>query len=508
MFKVCTAQEMRNIDCKASEALGIPGVVLMENAGMRCVEELLKKFKSVKNLKIGIFCGKGNNGGDGFVIARQLDRLGALVDVFCVCGNEFSDDAKINFDILKNTGCTVMGNIEYPEYEIPMYDIVIDAIFGTGIKGEIKESIAEVIESLNRNSKFIMSVDVPSGLNSDTGEVQNACIKADMTVTFAAYKKGLLLYPGADYCGEVLCVDICIPKELTDDSDINVLDREFVKSVFPKRFNNSQKGDYGKVLIVGGSEGMSGAAVLAAEAALICGSGLVTVAACEEINGVLETKTTEVMTVPLKSKDGHLSDECIPKLLGILPQYDAVLFGPGLGRSEDIGEILRSVVRNCEVPLIIDADGLYALAKNPDVISECNCSLILTPHEMEMSRLLGLDIDFVLNDRLGVSKEYAEDSCVTLILKGHHTVVTSLEGVQYINIRGNSGMATAGSGDTLAGLCVSLAARCDTEENAAAAAVFIHSVAGDMAALKYGEDGVSALRIQEFISEAVKEVLR
>lgn len=507
MLKVCTAEEMRNIDKRAITD-GIPSIVLMENAGLRCVEEIINKFGSVFGLKVGIFCGKGNNGGDGFVIARHLLRLGALVDVFTVLGRDFSDDARINFNMLEDTDCTVMENIEFPEYEIPMYDIVIDAIFGTGIRGDLDGDIEDIIEAINRNAKFIVSVDVPSGVNSDTGEVSASCIKADMTVTFQCYKRGLLLYPGADYSGEIKCVDICIPKSVTSDIETNVIDLDFAKSVFPKRYNNSQKGDYGKVLIIAGSVGMSGAAYLAGEGALMSGSGLVTIACPEEINSVLEQKTTEIMTYPLKSENGMISKEAIPELLKILPRFDAVLFGPGIGRSEEIEELLKAVIRSCEVPLIIDADGLFALSKNPDIISECKCSLILTPHEMEMSRLTGEDISYIMSRRLDVSREFSEENGVTLILKGHHTIVTSLDGMQYINIKGNSGMATGGSGDVLAGICVSLSARGMTEDKASALAVFIHSLSGDFSAQKYGEDSVTATGILEHIPEAIKEILR
>lgn len=507
MYKVCTSQQMRDIDKKASETEGIPSIILMENAGMRCVDAILEEFSDVSGMKIGIFCGKGNNGGDGFVIARHLDRIGALVDVFTVCGTEFSEDARINFNILENTGCTVMKNTEYPEYEIPLYDIVIDAIFGTGIKGRLEGDVADTVEAINRNAKYIVAVDVPSGMNSDTGAVSGACIRADMTVTFAAYKRGMFLYPGADFCGKIKCVDICIPQKLLDDVKINVIDDAFVKENFPKRKNNSQKGDYGKVLIIAGSVGMSGAAYLASAAALNAGCGLVSVACPEEINDILEQKTTEAMTIPLKSSDGHLSKECIPKLLEILPDFDAILFGPGLGRSNDIEKILESVAKRCEVPLIIDADGLYALAKKTSIIMECNSSIILTPHEMEMARLIDKDIECVINNRLFVSEAFSKEFCVTLILKGHHTVVTTLQGEQYINIKGNSGMATGGSGDVLAGIVASLAARGLTEEKCAVMSVFIHALAGDIAKIEYGEDSVTALRINDNISKSIKSII-
>lgn len=496
---------MREADKRAVSEADIDSLILMENAGLRCVDELMAEVGEISGKKVGIFCGKGNNGGDGFVIARHLDRLGAKVSVYTVCGREFSKDAEKNFKMLKFTGCEIKDSPDFTVYEIPLYDIVVDAVFGTGINGDIEGTAAEVIEDINLYAKFVVAVDVPSGINADTGEVFSPCVKADLTVTFAAYKTGLLLYPAADFCGKIKCVDICIPEKLLEDSNVFVMDSEFIKESFPKRYANSQKGDYGKVLIIAGSEGMSGAAYMSAQAALSLGSGLVSIACPDCINSVLEQKTTEAMTIPQKSRDGHLSSECIEDILSILPNFDAVLFGPGLGRDKDIEKILEAVAEKCEVPLVLDADGLFALAKNMSLIEKCNCSLILTPHEMEMSRLQNCEIDYIVKNRLKVSKEFAERFGVTLILKGHHTIVTSLDGTQYINIRGNSGMATGGSGDVLAGMCVALSARGITEEQASAMAVYLHAVAGDMARDKYGEDSLTACRIEEFIPYAVKE---
>lgn len=506
MYRVCSTEKMRMTDKAASETENIHSLVLMENAGMRCVEELEKELGGVCGKRFGVFCGKGNNGGDGFVIARHLDRLGAKVVVYTVCGRDFSLDAEKNFKMLFNTGCIIKQDIE--EHEMPLYDAVVDAIFGTGINGSISGRAAEAIRSIEKHAKFVLAVDVPSGVNADTGAVSLPCVRADLTVTFAAYKRGLLLYPAADFSGRIKCVDICIPKKLLEDERTFVLDKEFIKENFPKRMENSQKGDYGKILIIAGSTGMSGAAYLAAQSAVSMGSGLVSIACPEEINGILEIKTTEAMTIPVKSKNGHLSYEGLKNIMKILPNYDAVLFGPGLGRSEDIKKILEVLITECTVPLIIDADGLFALAQDLSLIEKCKCSLILTPHEMEMSRLKKCDLSYVVKNRFEASKEFAEEYGVTLILKGSNTIVTSSDGTQYINIKGNSGMATGGSGDALAGICVSLAARCMEETKAAAEAVYIHSEAGDMARDKYGADSVTAQRIEEFIPKAIKELLR
>ncbi len=508
MFKACTAQQMRDIDQKAINQLGIPGIILMENAALRCIEELENDFISLKNLKIGVFCGKGNNGGDGFAIARHLVRLGACVSVYLVCGSDFCGDALINYEMLENIDCRITEDFTCLDLELQTFDIVIDAIFGTGIKSEISGLAFDVIESINSNSSYVLSVDVPSGINSDTGSIAGICVKANKTITFVAYKLGMLLFPAADFTGEIKAVNICIPEDIHNNIQRFVTDTDFVKKHFPQRTNNSQKSDYGKILIIAGSAGMTGAAYMAAQSALYSGSGIVTLAVCEELMNIFEEKTTEVMTIGLASENGHLSSLCIPKLTEILPNYDAVLFGPGLGRHKDIEEILSAIVKICSVPLIIDADGLYALSKNKNMLNECNCSVILTPHEMEMSRLIDSDIDYVINNRFNVSSNFAEENGVTLILKGHHTIVTSPDGSQYINITGNSGMATGGSGDVLAGITASLAARCTQEYPACAMSVFIHGAAGDAAKDEFGIEGVSAMRICKKLSQTINEILR
>lgn len=507
MFKVSTAEQMRKVDKLAIEEGHIPGIILMENAAIACISKITKKFYKTDS-KAAIFCGKGNNGGDGFAIARHLSRLGYTVDVFPVCGYDFSPDAQVNFDMLCHTDCNIRTAIHIPELEIPSYDFVVDAIFGTGISGNIEGSVAEIIENINEYAKFVYSVDVPSGLNCDTGTASMPTIKADATITLAAYKFGQLTYPGASFCGYILPVDIGIPKIFTNELSAAVIDMDFVKLALPKARPNTQKGDYGKVLVIAGSLGMTGAAVMAANSALYSGSGIVTIAAPEAVIPILAQKTTEVMTIPLPSKDGHLSSDCISKILEILPNYDSVLFGPGLGRSEDIVEILRAVTAACEVPLIIDADGLFALAYDLDMIQNCKCEVILTPHEMEMSRLMKCPVSEISENRFSVSRHLAEEIGISLILKGPKTIVTSSCGVQYINIKGNPGMATAGSGDCLAGIVASLSARGMIEEEAAACAVYIHACAGDYCKNNYGTEGVTACRIMGQISKVFKRIFR
>ena len=502
-MKVCYAQQMRNIDKAASDIGAIPSIVLMENAALACVNELEKDFGDLKGKRVSVFCGKGNNGGDGFAIARHLINKGAETNVYLVCGSDFHGDAEINYNIIDNMGVSIeeVHDLELLEYIVRASDIVVDAIYGTGVHGIIRGIGYEVIPIINENAKYILSVDIPSGLNTDSGEICGVCIKATKTVTFAAWKIGMLMFPGADYTGKVVLNNISIPEYIIDHQNIliDIIDDELVKSCIDKRSNNSQKGNYGKVLIIAGSVGMSGAAYMSSSSALKAGAGIVTVASCESVSAALEVKTTEAMTIPLAEKDGHISIEAIDYILDNMEKYDSILIGPGLGRSSDVTELVRKVLENSNVPVIVDADAINAVAKDLQMVKKCGCPLIFTPHEMEMARLVGTDVEYVSGNRLKVSEEFCEEYGITLILKGHHTIVTSPDLRQYINITGNAGMATGGSGDVLAGMVAALAARGIDETYAAAAAVRLHGEAGDRAAKITGEESLTATDILEAI---------
>lgn len=505
MYRVCSAAEMRRADAGAAELIGIPGIVLMENAAAACVKKLAEKFE-LSRVKAAVFCGKGNNGGDGFAAARRLRDAGAEVVIYLVCGRSFSGDALTNFEIAEKTGCEIVDIYDDSLYSISEYDIVIDAIFGTGITGEVRGAACDVIDEINKNARYVLSVDVPSGLNSDTGEICGRCIKADDTVTFAAYKKGMFCFPGAEYCGRITVGDISMPRTMLEDCRMCVTDREFVKNAVPPRAANSHKGDYGKVFAVAGSVGMTGAAALCTEAALKSGAGLITLGIAEGLNAIMEQKLTEVMTLPLPQKYGHLSDEAAERITEQMKKSSVILFGPGLGRSRDIIKLLSAVLSSSEIPVVIDADGLYALAQDPDMLSDCSCDVVLTPHSAELARLMGCTAEEIEKDRMGMCAQAAERFGATIILKGHYTVVTAADGMQYINTTGNCGMATGGSGDVLAGITAALIGRGAPEGAAAAAAVYLHGLAGDFAAEKVGEDALTPSDILENISCAFRTV--
>lgn len=506
-MKACYAHQMREMDKRASDEAKIPGIILMENAAIACVNELFKTFSDLSGKSVAVFCGKGNNGGDGLAIARHLYNRGVKVSVYYVCGTDYKGDALTNYEIINGLAIDteIISDSELYEYIISSYDVVVDAIFGTGIHGSISGAAADIIDIINQNAKYVLSVDIPSGLNADSGEICGSCINADKTVTFAAYKVGMFMYPGADCTGEIIVADISMPKSISCDEKygINVIDNDFIRKNFPKRENNSHKGDYGKLLVIAGSAGMSGAAYLSSQAAILSGCGLVTLAVPDCINDALESKTTEVMTLPLPSFDGHLSIKATEKLLKKISKCDAVLIGPGLGTSNDVLIILEEVLKNSSVPVIIDADAINSISKNTDLIKKCGCDLLFTPHSMEMSRLSGLEISYIEENRLEVSREFAEEYGATVILKGHHTIVTSSDAVQYINNTGNPGLAGGGSGDVLAGIVSAFAARGIPLGEAAAMAVYIHGLAGDIAAERYGMESTTAQKILDMLPEAI-----
>ncbi len=511
-MKACFASQMRNIDKSATKNGSIPSIVLMENAAIACMNELKATFSSLECMRVAVFCGKGNNGGDGLCLARHLYNMGVEVAVYLVCGNEFYGDAKINYDIIKkmNVNIDIVADTDNLKYIIRSYDVVIDAIYGTGIHGTVGGISYDVINEINENAKYTLSVDVPSGINSDSGEICGICVKADKTVTFVAYKVGMLMFPAADYVGEVTVADISIPDYIIEQQkvSINVADDKFVRDNFPLRRKNSQKGDYGKVLVIAGSTGLSGAAYLSSQSAVISGSGLVTLAIPEGLNVAMEAKTTEVMTYPVMDINGHISSSATEEILKLVDKADAVLIGPGLGRSRDVTRIVESVLSHSNVPVIVDADGINAVSENKSMLNGCTCPVIFTPHAVEMSRLTELEKDYIEDNRIVVSKEFAEEYGVTVILKGHRTIVTASDGEQYINITGNSGLATGGSGDVLAGITVSLCARGISEAKAAAMAVYIHGKAGDFAMAKYGIESVTATTVMECIPYAMSQILQ
>jgi NAD(P)H-hydrate epimerase len=514
-MKVANCTQMKQIDTKSINKYGIPGIVLMENAAISVVNETKTFLGDLEHRSIIVFCGKGNNGGDGYAIARHLFNNRANVLVIMISSKEeINGDALINLEIIEKLGVKIIyaqdkSYLEGIAASLYLCDLVIDAIFGTGIRGSIKGISKRIIELINSSGSNVISVDIPSGVNGDTGLISDVCIKADITVTFGLPKIGTICYPGAEYCGKLVVADISIPQNVIDNEGINInlLDEKLIENMCPVRYNNSNKGDYGKIFIVAGSKGMTGAAVLASQAALKTGSGLVTVGIPETLNDVVEMKVTEVMSYQLKDTgNGILALESAHDILKKAENGDVLVYGPGLSKNKTIGDILEKIISNYSGPMVIDADGINALSSNINILEESISDIIITPHPGEMSRLTGYEIDYIQKNRLSVAYDFANKWKVTVVLKGARTVIACPDGEMFINTTGNPGMATAGMGDVLSGIIASLIGQGLSAKEASLFGVYIHGLSGDIGVKKIGPFGLTAADVIDRIPETLKKI--
>jgi len=500
-LRVVTADEMRMLDSAAINEYGIPGVVLMENAGRRVVEVVRQVLGDARGKVVTIFCGKGSNGGDGLVVARHLLNMGAEVKLMLLANvDEISGDARINLDIWRKMGQKIYAihhgdGINIVRLVLMNTDLIVDAIYGTGFRGKMNDKMGRVVELLNESGKSIVAVDVPSGLNAGTGQVGGPCIQAAHTVTFGLPKLGLILEPGSDFAGELHIADISIPPVVIEKlaPQRYLITGELVGEWLPRRPSGSHKGSFGRVLVLAGSRGMTGAACLAGDAALRAGAGLVTVAGPEKLHDILEAKLTEVMTVPLPdSGRGSFSRAARQDILAMLDRFDVLAIGPGISADLEVAALVRELLPSVQIPCVVDADALNALAGAGEILRKVQAPVVLTPHPGEMARLLGTGIKDIQADRLTAASLAASTWNVVALLKGARTVVAAPDGSMYINPTGNPGMATAGCGDVLTGVIAALIAQGLDPARAAAAGAYVHGLAGDLAAAEKGQTGMTA----------------
>ncbi len=501
-MKVATAEQMQELDRKAIETYRIPGILLMENAGREATDVICTSFPDLRNKKVAIVAGKGNNGGDGFVIARHLMNRGIPVKVILLTDpKSLRGDAEINHYIFQRMKGEVLPAPSAKEYQkmkrdIERADLLVDAIFGTGLDAEVRGYYREVIDHLNALRKPIIAVDIPSGLNANTGKPLGTAIRASLTITFGLPKLGLLLSPKTEYVGELKIVDIGIPKSLVEEEKIqtHLLEREEIfRFLSLSRRPDTHKGDYGHLLVISGSVGKTGAAAMVCEAALRMGAGLVTLAIPKSLNPIMEMKLTEVMTEPLpETPKQTLSLKAFQPILRLCENKRAVVIGPGLGTFKETQSLILKLIKAIDLPMVIDADGLNALATQPKTLPVPNRSIVLTPHPGEMARLIHSTAKEVQDNRIGVAKEFSQSTHAYVILKGYRSLIVTPKGEVYINPTGNAGMATGGTGDVLSGMIGGLLSQGFDLLSCLKASVYLHGLAGDEVAKELGEKSLIA----------------
>ncbi len=500
-MKIVTAKEMQEVDRRAIEDHGIPGPVLMERAGLSVAGKIKELFEPGKVI---VLAGSGNNGGDGIVIARELHNAGWDVKVLLLLKEDkLSPDCLAQYRIAKQAGVPIDFRTKFDSSDTHAA-IVVDAIFGTGLSKDITGPMAETIDSLNASDAPVVSVDIPSGISSDTGAVMGTAVRARATVTFGAPKRGHLLHPGAEHTGELYVEDIGFPPGLFDGLKCSLLEPRTMTGLLPSRPRYSHKGDYGHVLVLAGSRGKTGAALMAARACLVSGAGLVTLGVPESLMNVFQGRVTEEMCLALSgSGSGALSHRALDDIKGFLRESAAVLaVGPGIGADDETRRLVRELVAACTGPMVLDADALNALQGMPEALRDAAAPLVLTPHPGEFARLSGRTKEDIEADRIGSAVSFAMDAGVTLALKGVPTVVADPDGDSFVNSTGNPAMAKAGTGDVLTGMIAALLAQGLAPADAASLGVYLHGLAGDAAASELGPYSVLASDIIDAIPVA------
>lgn len=514
-MRLVTAEEMRLADRLAMEDFGIPGMVLMENAGQAVVQEAEKMLGSFEGKKAAIFCGGGNNGGDGLVVARHLHNRGCEVRLYFLNDPEvFRGDALANYQILNNMGVSSFQLTEGSRLNVARMalwssDIAIDAIFGTGLRDDVRDVTLSVINMINESDTPVISCDIPSGLNSTTGQPLGGAVKADVTVTFGYAKIGMMLPAARAYVGRLVVADISLPRQIEDSlkSRRELINADFVKRWLPERNPDAYKGDFGHIAVVAGSPAMPGAAILAARGALKAGAGRVTAALPSACRTAFTAQLPESMLLnTMDNENGGFSINEIDKIVSF--PADAWMIGPGMGRDQLTLDFIRNIIPKLGAPAVLDADALFAICGHLRLLKKAQAPLVITPHAGEMAKLLGVNVEDVLSNRVTVAEGFARQTNVVVVLKGAGTVVATPEGRVFINSSGNPGMATGGSGDVLAGMIATLLAQGMVPAVAAACAVWLHGTAGDLAVEQNSMAGLVAGDIVEAVPAALRLIGR
>lgn len=500
---VLMAAQMQRIDRITIDEIGIPGAVLMEQAGRACAEEAENLLPAGRPGRVAVVCGKGNNGGDGLVAARHLHHAGHLVDIFLLAHPDgLQGDALLNKHVLDKINLSIKvraSDESVRALQLSGYDVVIDAIFGTGLTKEVRGVFATAIETINAACVPVVAVDLPSGLSSDSGQIMGCAVEASATVTFGAPKRGHLLYPGADLVGDLTVVDIGFPPHLfpAGPGATWLLTDEDLGAYLSLRAPDAHKGHFGHLLVLAGSADKPGAAGLCCQAACRAGAGLVTLGAAPSVLERVVVGAVEYMGEPVHNFED---------LLAACEGKSAVALGPGLGQTPAVANLVRRAVAELELPVVVDADGLNALAGHLDALAEARSERILTPHPGEMGRLLGRSAAEVQADRFGAVRALAEQADCTVILKGAGSLVADPDQTAFMVPTGNPGMAAGGSGDVLTGMVGALLCQGLEPLEAATVATYLHGAAGDQAARTKGQRGQTASDLIVALPEVIRRV--
>jgi len=498
-MKLLTAAEMREMDRRAIQDLGIPSLVLMENAGRTTYEILRREFPDLQG-DVAVLAGRGNNGGDGFVVARYLANAGTPAAVFLLGPRDrVSGDARVNLEILAQLGIGVTevltdGDLKDALHRLARAGLIVDALLGTGLNSPVTGLMAALIRGVNRLRVPVLAVDIPTGLSADTGEALGAALEAEVTATYGWPKLGQVLPPGRDYVGRLWQVDISIPPDLAGQAPLELAGARDLRALLPPRPWASHKGNFGHLLVLAGSEGKTGAAAMACEAALRAGAGLVTLGIPAGLNDILEVKLTEAMTLPLPeaAEARALGQTALKPILAFLDDRSTLAVGPGLGTHPETRDLICRLVHDLPQPMVIDADGVNHLAGDAGSWKGAAGPRILTPHPGEMARLTGLTTADVQARRLDLARKTAARFGVTLVLKGAQTVVAAPDGRASLNSTGNPALASGGAGDVLTGLIGGFLAQGLSPWDAARLGVYLHGLAADFWVSRYGPRGMIA----------------
>lgn len=499
-MKIANAEQMRNIDRRTTDRFGIPSIVLMENAALAVIDAIFNHYPRCE--RAAIFCGVGQNGGDGLAVARHLENRG-VVPVVIIVGDRtlFTAEAETNLRIVERLGIPIYelregSNVEEAVAHAADVDLIVDAIFGTGLNRAPSGIHADVIRAIAELRLPVVAVDLPSGANASSGEPFDPCLQAEVTVTFAVPKLCHVFEPAAALCGEVIVADISIPDVAIEEEAValELITPKEIQPLLAPRLAATHKGTYGHVAIIAGSPGRSGAAILVARGAIRGGAGLVTVMTDSETAKLVHAGSVESMTWPGRD------------LGQFLEKKSAVLIGPGLPDEEKAYAVVREWVSAIELPLVIDASALNAFAGRASEINPRTLPRIITPHPGELARILESDAKSINSDRTGAARQAAMNANCVVVLKGHQTLVAEPQGRVAVNPTGNPGMATGGVGDVLGGVIAALLARGDDPADAARAAVYVHGLAGDILKEEFGDIGMAAMDLADRIPVAIQRL--